>query len=144
MLRLLRETDGTPYGVGVFVQDLSELRRAEHTLTRRQALFEALERQASEWALVLDANAVLLYISHAVVGALGYDPSRFLWPVRVGILSIPTTWPTVQRSFGTGRRLPWCQRDRRVSRPGRDRGGRWVENVFTNCLDDPDIRRHRL
>ncbi|MDB5876266.1 MAG: hypothetical protein JWQ07_5708 [Ramlibacter sp.] len=135
---LLRETDGVPYGVGVFVQDLSELRRAERALTRREALFEALERQANDWTMVIDANAVLLYVSPGVLGALGYVPESVIGRSGWDFVH-PDNLPEVQRSVGRVAGSPGASETIVFRGPDVTGAWRWVENVFTNCLDDPDI-----
>ncbi|HEX2808187.1 MAG TPA: PAS domain S-box protein, partial [Kineosporiaceae bacterium] len=70
----LQEPDGGPYGVAVFVQDLSQLRHSEQALTRREALFVALGRQSGEWSMVIDADAIVRYVSPRPTGALGHTP----------------------------------------------------------------------
>jgi diguanylate cyclase (GGDEF)-like protein/PAS domain S-box-containing protein len=135
---VLREADGAPYGLAVFVQDLSALRGAERALTRREALFEAMERQASDWTMVMDANAVLRYVSPAITGALGYDPelltgrSGFEFPHPDDLPDVRRTVHRVARGAGARETIEF----RTLDAAG---GWRWVENVFTNCLDDPDI-----
>jgi diguanylate cyclase (GGDEF)-like protein/PAS domain S-box-containing protein len=135
---LLREADGTPYAVAMFVQDLTALRRAERALTRRKALFEAMDRQASEWAMVIGRDGFPRYVSSALTRAFGYDPPSiagrphwdFVHPDDLA--EVRRTIDRVSRSAGA------CQTAlfRAVDTAGR---WRWVENVFTNCLGDPDI-----
>jgi PAS domain S-box-containing protein len=135
---LLRDADGVPYGVGAFVQDLSELRRAERALTRREALFEALERQANDWTMVIDANAVLLYVSPRVLDVLGYVPESIIGRSGWDFVH-PDDLSEVRRSVGRVVDCP-CASETIVFRgPDATEAWRWVENVFTNCLDDPDI-----
>jgi diguanylate cyclase (GGDEF)-like protein/PAS domain S-box-containing protein len=135
---LLRETDGVPYGAGVFVQDLSELRRAERALTRREALFEALERQANDWTMVIDANAVLLYVSPGVLDALGYVPESIIGRSGWDFVH-PDNLPEVRRSVGRVADCPGASETVVFRGPDATGAWRWVENVYTNCLDDPDI-----
>ncbi|HEX8630944.1 MAG TPA: EAL domain-containing protein, partial [Catenuloplanes sp.] len=135
---LLREPDGTAYGVALFLQDLTGLRSAERALSRQQALAEALARRASDWAVVLNAAGSLVYVSAAAAAALGYDPVA-LEPRRYWNLIHCGDLPDVERVFravvdtpgGTG------TVQFRVARP--DGRWRWVAEVFTNCLADPDI-----
>jgi diguanylate cyclase (GGDEF)-like protein/PAS domain S-box-containing protein len=135
---VLRDADGVPSAAAVFLQDLSELRRTERNLTRREALFEALERQANEWATVLDANGIMLYMSPSLPGGLGYDPQSLIGRSAWEFVH-PDDLADLQRAFD---RLAGAAgaSDTVVFR-ATDAGGhwRWVENVLTNCLGDPDI-----
>ncbi|WP_250032628.1 putative bifunctional diguanylate cyclase/phosphodiesterase [Paractinoplanes maris] len=135
---LLRDADGVPYGVATFVQDLSELRRAERALTRREALFEALQRQANDWTMVIDADAVLTYISPGVQGALGYVPESITGRSGWDFVH-PDNLPEVQRSVARVAGRPGAGETVVFRGPDATGAWRWMENVFTNYLDDPDI-----
>jgi diguanylate cyclase (GGDEF)-like protein/PAS domain S-box-containing protein len=134
---VLREPGGAGYGVAIFAQDLSGLRKVEQALVRREALHEALVRKATDRAMVLDARAVARYVPPSPGGH-------------------PKGWSPVAGGSGWEGVHPDDLRSVRglfqavVQRPGssesvmlrrRDHAGnwRWVEEVFTNCLDDPEI-----
>jgi diguanylate cyclase (GGDEF)-like protein/PAS domain S-box-containing protein len=135
---LLREPDGTPNGVAVFVQDLSALRRAESALARREAKFEAFALGASEWVLVLDASATLQFVSSAVSRLLGYDPTeitgRDVWDF-VHPDEIPEARRAFEAALGSAGSIETAE-FRLIDAFGR---WHWVEQVYTNCLGDADI-----
>ncbi|GAA1822898.1 PAS domain S-box protein [Planosporangium flavigriseum] len=135
---VLKDADGTPYGVATFLHDLRSLRDAERALTRTEALFKALVLRASDAAFVLDADANLTYVSPAAISLLGYTPEAMTGRLAWDFIH-PEDQPAFQRVF-----------DEVATTAGRSvttqfrvldaRGGwRWMEDVLTNCLDDPDI-----
>jgi diguanylate cyclase (GGDEF)-like protein/PAS domain S-box-containing protein len=135
---LLRDTDDTPYGIATFVQDLTALRRVEGELVRRGTLFNALVRQAGDWALLFDPECRIRYISTAAAASLGHDVSELV--DRSG-------WDFVHPDDVAAARAEF---DRVVSRGGHSapllirivdgRGRwRWIEKSFTSFLDDPAV-----
>jgi diguanylate cyclase (GGDEF)-like protein/PAS domain S-box-containing protein len=135
---VLRESDGTPYGVATFVQDLTVLREAERALTRREILFEALVRQATDWALVFDAQCRVQYVSPSLTTVFGHDSADLI--DRSGWDFVhPDDLSTVQAVFEAvvmrgGRSEPVVFRV-----PDANGCWRWVEEVFTNLLEEPAI-----
>jgi diguanylate cyclase (GGDEF)-like protein/PAS domain S-box-containing protein len=135
---VLKDEDGNPYGVATFLHDLRSLRDAERALTRKEALFEALVLRGSDLALVLDADGILIYVSPAAIAMLGYDPGAVTGRLAWDFIH-PEDLAGVRRVFDdvtTAGGRSDTSRFRVL-----DAGGnwRWVEDVITNCLDDPDI-----
>jgi diguanylate cyclase (GGDEF)-like protein/PAS domain S-box-containing protein len=124
--------------VAWFVQDLTLLRGAERALIRREAVFEAMERQSSGWASVVDADGVLLYGSPGTPGGFGYDRDQLTGRTGWDFIH-PDDLAAVQHIFNqvTGSASA-C--DTALFRAASAAGTwRWLETVYTNCLDDPDI-----
>jgi diguanylate cyclase (GGDEF)-like protein/PAS domain S-box-containing protein len=135
---VLKDAAGTRYGVATFLHDLRSLRDAERALTRKEALFEALVLRGSDLALVLDADAKMIYVSPAATALLGYDPGAVTGRLAWDFIH-PEDIDEVQRVFDdvatTGGRSD-TTRFRVLDSTG---DWRWVEDIITNCLDDPDI-----
>jgi diguanylate cyclase (GGDEF)-like protein/PAS domain S-box-containing protein len=135
---LLRDVDDTPYGIATFVQDLTALRRVEDELLRRGTLFNALVRQAGDWALLFDPNGRIRYISTAAAASLGHDVSELVdrsgWDF-VHPDDLPATLAEFDRVVAHGgRSAPLLIR--LVDGSGR---WRWIEKSFTSFLDDPAV-----
>jgi diguanylate cyclase (GGDEF)-like protein/PAS domain S-box-containing protein len=152
--RILRKGDGSPLPVLIqatrlaqddgpdviaeFLQDLTQLRATQETLNRREAVFAALESHASEWALIVDGRARIRYVSPSVMDALGFDPDDV-----VGRLSREFVHPDdhagVSKVFRDVRAAPGRECATTIRVPRHDGTWRWVEYIFTNRLEDPDI-----
>ncbi|MDQ1629961.1 MAG: hypothetical protein QOI54_3705 [Actinomycetota bacterium] len=135
---LMRSADGVPEGIAAFLQDLSALRRAESALARREAKFEAFALRASEWVLVMDRSGALLFASDAVTRLLGYDapsmPGRSGWD-----LVHPDELPDVRRAFEAVLFSPGGSLTVEFRMCDAAGAWHWVEQAFTNRMDDPDI-----
>jgi diguanylate cyclase (GGDEF)-like protein/PAS domain S-box-containing protein len=137
---LLDENARTVAVVGV-THDVSDDRavnaQARH-LTRRKALFEALGRQASDWALLTDFSGRTRYAARSIATTHGDDGGALLgrshWEGvhSDDVAEARRIFDVVAANAGST--------DTAIFRVG-DRTGRWhwVEEVFTNCLEDPDI-----
>ncbi|NJC74269.1 PAS domain S-box protein [Planosporangium thailandense] len=135
---VLKNEDGTPNGVATFLHDLRDLRAAERTLTRREALFQALILRASDIALVLDADANLTYASPAVIALLGYAPEQITGRSAWDFVH-PEDLPDLRRVFDAVAATGGAS-DTILFRVLDANGAwRWMEHVLTNCLNDPDI-----
>jgi diguanylate cyclase (GGDEF)-like protein/PAS domain S-box-containing protein len=135
---LLRGADHAPSAIACFVHDISSLQHAQRALTRREKLFETLVRQASDFFLLVDVSGRLLYVSTSMTAAFGYDPAAITGHVGWDCVH-PDDLPNALRVFdgvvgesGGSRTTVF----RAIDGAGR---WRWVEEVLTNCLDDPDI-----
>ncbi|NJC72977.1 PAS domain S-box protein [Planosporangium thailandense] len=135
---VLRDGHGTPYGLATFLHDLRELRAAERALTHREALFEALVRRASDVALVVSPDARLTYVSPAATALLGYDPhamtGRLAWDFvhADDVAEVKRVLHDVAGAGGRSEVLVFRVRHA-------DGTWRWIEDVITNCLHDPNI-----
>jgi diguanylate cyclase (GGDEF)-like protein/PAS domain S-box-containing protein len=135
---LLRHSDGQPYAVAMFIEDLTALRYAERALRRRESLFTALIEQASDWAVVLDPTGRLLLVTETFATTFGYDPAAVVgqdgWQF-VHPDDQPRVRATLEATVDTGIRS-----DDVVFRLIDGKGTwRWVEHTFTNRLGEPDI-----
>ncbi len=135
---LLRHGDGEPYGVAMFVEDLTALRHTERALRRRESLFTALIEQASDWAVVLDPTGRLLLVTETFAMTFGYQAAALVgqdgWPF-IHPDDQPLVRAALEATVETGVRS-----DDVVFRVIDGEGTwRWVEHTFSNRLADPDI-----
>ncbi|MCW2723772.1 MAG: Sensory box/GGDEF family protein [Frankiales bacterium] len=135
---LLTDEEGRPEALSVFIQDLTRLRQAERALSRGEALRQALGQQASDWAVLLDAEGRMLHVSYSSANALGHDSDKVLGDVGFTYLH-PDDEEPVRQAFQAVLDEP--ERSQTVLLRIRNAAGeyRWAEEVLTNRLADPDI-----
>jgi two-component system, cell cycle sensor histidine kinase and response regulator CckA len=75
---LLRNEDGSPYGMVQVCRDISERKRAEEVLRESEGRFRAMIQSLSDMIFVLDGNGNLTYESPSVSRILGYPPGYFI------------------------------------------------------------------
>ncbi|HEX8347075.1 MAG TPA: EAL domain-containing protein [Actinoplanes sp.] len=134
---LLRRADGTPDAATIFVLDTTRQQWAEGRLRRQEALFDALARRASDRAFVLDVAGLVRYVSPTLISPCGYPPGEMVG--RIGWESAhPDDVAAVRRVFQKVIRTGCTEV---VTFRVADGAGQWcwVEAVFTNHLNDPQI-----
>ena len=119
--------------------DMTELAIAEREVRNHEGRLRALLRESEDVVFVLDEKGRLLYVSAAITRVLGYDDRTLFWHKTLDYdhpddrASVTATWRRSLARPGTSETLT-C----RV----RHADGSWrvCEHVFTNLLDDPDLR----
>jgi len=119
--------------------DMTELAIAEREVKNNEGRLRALLRESEDVVFVIDEHGRLLYVSTAIARVLGYDDRTLFWCKTLDYnhpddrASVAATWRRSLARPGTSQTLT-C----RV----RHADGSWrvCEQVFTNLLDDPDIR----
>jgi diguanylate cyclase (GGDEF)-like protein/PAS domain S-box-containing protein len=137
-LTLVTDGAGRHRGYGCIVKDLTELREAQRRASGQQAFFEALNRRASDLAVVFDAEGQIIYASPSITELLGYQPSE---------VTSSSAFSFVHADDQEEARALVGAAIREPDRPGRavlrirDATGRWrfCEETVTNCLGDPEI-----
>jgi diguanylate cyclase (GGDEF)-like protein/PAS domain S-box-containing protein len=120
------------------IRDITERREAEATLCRRDRLTRALASKAADVALVVGLDGRVRYsnpcASSVLVAAEGdtLDFSGMQYVHPDDRVALRKTWAGLTAPDSTTRMT--------YRRIGMDGGWRWVEQVVTNCVDDPDIR----
>ena len=70
-LTLMRRPDGTPYAIAAFGRDLTDQRRAEDALRRREAFFRVLHEKSNDLAMVVGLDRSFKYVSESVLSYVG-------------------------------------------------------------------------
>ncbi|NJC72069.1 PAS domain S-box protein, partial [Planosporangium thailandense] len=68
---VLKDADGTPYGVGTFLHDLRDLRAAEQALRESEARYRAIAETAQEGIWTMDTTGRTLYANDKLAAILG-------------------------------------------------------------------------
>ncbi len=135
---VLRTVEDELVGLVGVVEDLSALRAIEAALLRSQALFGALLRSATDWVVVADERGVIRYASPSTATLFGYDTQEVLGTVGWDLVH-PDDLDGLQKAFA--RIVAEGGTTETMLVRALHRGGewRWVEEVFTNLLDDPSV-----
>ena len=116
----------------------SRLRRAEEERARSEARYSALVRHAAEYALILDGEGNVRFISAAVERVLGIPPDDLIGK-QGGVVVHPDDAELVAERFqqareGHARSEPVLYRARHA-----DGGWRWIEGTVSDLRDEPSI-----
>jgi len=135
---VLRDPDDAPDGMACFVRDLTAVREAEGRLARQEALFKALNRRASDVALVHDAETNIVFVSPSVTELFDYQLEDVMGALGTDLVH-PDDVAAVEEAIAQVLSRPDGV-ERLTIRIKDGRGHwRWVEDTVTNCLSDPDI-----
>jgi diguanylate cyclase (GGDEF)-like protein/PAS domain S-box-containing protein len=128
---------GTAAGRLTLARDVTTEAETQAELSHLQALHSALVLQALDWGAVLDAEGRLRYVTPGITQGLGYTVSGeigrpgadFVHPEDLAVVN-----QELEAIAGGGSTGPVLFRARHASGDWR-----WVEMVFTNRLDDPNV-----
>jgi len=134
-----RPDQATPFQACVTWQDITEARRARHTLRQSEALFRSITENSSDVVAILDAHGIVQYQSASWQRVLGYAPGHLVG--RDGLDSLHPD--DVERAK--------TQLARVIARPDlrptievrfRHANGTWrsLEATSSNLLADPNVR----
>ena len=135
---LVRDAEGAPEAVVSYIQDLTLLRQAEQNLDRVTSRYEALLGQAADWALLVDNEARLLYISPGAETAFGYRRTDVAGKVGFDFIH-PDDRERATDAFAAVLAEPPVPQTVVVRTTTAAGDEVWVEIVITNRLDDPLI-----
>lgn len=131
-------TDGRPQGFACFATDLSEVRDAERRLAGQEVFYRALNRRASDLAIVADPDGNLVYVSPSATEFLGYAPDEMVASSGFDFVH-PEDHSTAEQLVESALNAP-SQQARALLRIRHSSGQwRWVEETITNLLADPDV-----
>ncbi|MCX6523618.1 MAG: EAL domain-containing protein [Actinobacteria bacterium] len=134
----LRELAGVN-AVVLSIRDTSDRVNREQELADQSSRFEALVRNSNDCMIVSNKELVVTYVSPAMSRILGFDPN-----LAVGLkLGASVSEPDLSRLHeACDRVLAHPEEVVRVEVRVRHADGRLrqIENVLTNCLDDPLVR----
>jgi PAS domain S-box-containing protein len=136
LVRVFRIDEGT---VGSAAIDVTDLRRAEHTVRSNEARFRALIEKSVDMIALVDADRRLAYWSPGATAVLGWTGEEMVGREFASIVH-PDDLATVAATLAS----LGAEKDRVVKAVARvrDKAGAWhlVEGVTRNLLDDPDLR----
>ena len=125
-------------GFACFATDLSDVRDAEQRLAGQEVFYRALNRSASDVAIVSDAIGTLVYVSPSAQDLLGYDPADVIAGSGFDFVH-PDDQPIAEALVASALGAPH-RKARALLRIRHATGGwRWMEETVTNALEDPDV-----
>jgi PAS domain S-box-containing protein len=127
-----------PEGLSIYLQDVTDRRRAEEELRRSEERFRALVQNASDVIVIVDHAGVVRYASPAMERIIGVPPEVVVGSDNL-IRAHPDDVPRLRRAYvrvarSTGVNPPIELRFRH-----RDGSWRWLEITATNLFDEPGI-----
>ena len=130
--------EGEHQGFACFATDLSDVRDAEQRLAGQEVFYRALNRSASDVAIVSDAIGTLVYVSPSAQDLLGYDPADVIAGSGFDFVH-PDDQPIAEALVASALGAPH-RKARALLRIRHATGGwRWMEETVTNALEDPDV-----
>jgi diguanylate cyclase (GGDEF)-like protein/PAS domain S-box-containing protein len=124
-------------GVAVAADVTQVLARAQQVAVSERR-FEVLTERSSDLALIADACGTITFASAACRPMLGYEPSDIIG--RDGFEFIhPDDVPDLRAVYERAIREPGSQHQAQFRLRHADGGWRWIDQTFTNLLDDPAI-----
>ncbi|MDT7547640.1 MAG: hypothetical protein QOE84_34 [Actinomycetota bacterium] len=131
--------DGELREISVCLQDITEMKAAQRAAERAQARWQSLSQNASDIALITDAELVVSYVSPSLVAVLGQHDEGVVGTSLLGLIH-PEDVARVQAAMHRfvvedGRELSLGFRMRAAD-------GRWrhVEQRVINLLADADVQ----
>ena len=76
---LLRGPDAQPVEIIGILRDITERKKADETLQRREQHFRALTEHSSDVILVVSAEGTVRYVTPSVEPLLGFNPEEATW-----------------------------------------------------------------
>lgn len=125
-------------GIVVNVQDVHEREVAARALRESQSRWSAVANRSSDVAMFFEADGTIRWVSPAVHEVFGRDPADLVGTTGFDLVH-PDDLEYVMTEFLTG--LTYTGDHVTVEFRVVDSDGRvrWVEEVATNLLDDPDV-----
>ncbi len=73
---LVRTPEGAPSYYIIMLEDVSQAKKAEQELQRREARFRALTENSADRTIILDAGGLVTYVSNSSTRIFGYSPGE--------------------------------------------------------------------
>jgi PAS domain S-box-containing protein len=129
---------GAPTGLTGTTLDITDRKRADQALADSERYHRALIDQALDIITIIDADAVMRYLSPSVERVLGYRPEELVGQ-RAFELIHPDDLEAVLKIFMEGVATPGALRTLEYRFRHKDGSWRHLEGVGRNLLDDPLI-----
>lgn len=128
----------SPDGLSLYLQDVTERRRAAEALQRSEERFRSLVQNASDIIMIVAGDGTVRYASPAIQRVIGLSPQEVvdsgpIWQTFAGDAQ------RLRRAFNRISRTPGVSPPITVQVRHRDGSKRWLEITATNLLDDPAI-----
>lgn len=138
-LTLMRRPDGTPYAIAAFGRDLTDQRRAEDALRRREAFFRVLHEKSNDLAMVVGLDRSFKYVSESVLSYVG-STADDVRGKRMGDSFVhPDDRARAQDAFDSVVGSPGSTAQVRYRVRRADGAYRTFDGVIRNLIDDPDV-----
>lgn len=136
--RIYREGNRTEM-ILLAIEEVTERKRAEGELVRRERYFHHLVENAFDAITVLDADGRHIYASSSVKAVLGWEPGDLIGKTPFEFMH-PEDLPAVLETFADGLAHPGNVK--RIVHRFRDPEGRWrvIESAGINLLDNPHVQ----
>jgi diguanylate cyclase (GGDEF)-like protein/PAS domain S-box-containing protein len=135
--RPVRE-DGQVTGVLGIGTDISESIRAMQQVTASEARWRSVVSESADAAVIVDAAAVVRFLSPAATTLFGWQPEDVLGQSAFDFVH-PDDLPTIQQNFDVVLRDPSVHRNVEFRLRTVDGSYRWTEVAMRNRLDDPAV-----
>jgi len=135
----LVDDQGVAVGLAGTTLDVTERKRAEEALGQSEAYYRALIEQALDIITIIDADAVLQYLSPSVERVLGYSQTELVGQ-RAFEFMHPDDLEATLAAFTEGIATPGVLRRLEYRFRHKDGSWRYLEGVGRNLLDDPLIK----
>jgi diguanylate cyclase (GGDEF)-like protein/PAS domain S-box-containing protein len=135
----LRDEEGRPTGLMGVTRDISERKRAQEALHRREEHFRSLIENASDVILVLDEDGTIRYASPSAKRAAGYEPDELVGTAAFGEIVHSDDQASASDAFAAAAREPGGTLSIAVRVRHKDGSWRDFDGVITNLLADPAV-----
>jgi PAS domain S-box-containing protein len=121
------------------IEDVTERKRAEAALRRREEYFRALTERASDVTTVLNADGTIRYQSPSVEQVFGYKPDELVGRSAFDLIH-PDDLARMQQALAESLSIPGSTT--RIEMRLRHKDGSWraLEATTRNLLDDPNVK----
>jgi len=135
---LLRGPDGQPVEIIGILRDVTERKKAEETLQRREQRFRALIEHSSDVIMIVSAEGIARYISPSVEPVLGFKPEEAIGASILEYIQQETTQPIADK-FARLLQNPGATMQTEIRIQHKDGTWRTLEGTATNLLHDPAV-----
>ncbi|MCC6791874.1 MAG: PAS domain S-box protein [Thermomicrobiales bacterium] len=125
-------------GISIYLQDVTERRRAEEERRRTEDRFRALVQHASDIILILGRTGTVRYASPAIERTIGYTPEEIVGSDNFFRVH-PQDAKRLRTAFVKVAKRPGVSQPIVLRFKHRNGGYRWLEVTATNLFDDPAI-----
>ena len=125
-------------GLSVFLQDVTERRRAEEEQRRTEERFKSLVQNGSDIILILDRDGTVRYASPAIERVIGHTPEEVIGSDNFFRVH-PEDVKRLKRAFVRVARQPGVSAPVVLRFRHRDGTYRWLEVTPTNLFHEPTI-----
>ncbi|MEJ2750573.1 MAG: PAS domain S-box protein, partial [Anaerolineae bacterium] len=135
---LLEGEQGEPVIQGTLM-DITAAKQTEAALRASERRFRALVENSSDAVALLDTEGAIRYVTPSISRILGYEVQEFVGRPAFDLLDPPTREYLLQGAFARFLKEPAKSELAEYRVRHKNGSWRWIENIVTNLLDDPDV-----